>query len=563
MAKTTVAPIVQTTDAGRALQGEDFEALPIKDFSTTDLTSGMHTRMPRTKRPEGSSLEIINGRVRRGWVGRRGGTAPFGTKPDSDPVLHITTAFGEDDRNWLLRITQNEIHGMQSFPSWELFAGTGFPLGALTRIDSTQYVGKVYLASLQEKIIAVSFGSKAYEIVTEAPKAKFCVAFADRIVAANVDDVIDGSVGTRVEWSANGDPFDWTSESAGKANLDSAPGDSGDEITGLHVVGNVLIILRERSVWKATRQPIASAPFRFEPVVTQLGCDLPYGSQSIPGGVIFPSRGNQGIFRWQLGGTIESISSPIGTDFLLDLAETEWVDSTYDPFEDEYHFGIATIPAEIDEMGLIDKVWVFAQTTSAWTFDTGPQISTLATAQAVGDSVLIDELIGDIDDQVADASDATKPNPLGWIDNWAADDVFLPTIFKGTFDGEVLQQTIQIADDYDPSLPVGTGLQFEFLWMSQDLGSFSNRRTLKRLMTRSLAVIGGKATFEFANEELAWSKQKTASLRHGVITHRYGAPRIQQSGNDLYFRVRTTAPTFRMFEQWFTLLEKGRQFQLG
>jgi hypothetical protein len=474
-------------------------------------------------------------------------------------VLKVFTVFFDQDRRWLVRITRNNVHATRSLDGWLPFTGT--PIGFNFKIDATQFMDKLYLACQARKIIAVDFNSQTYEDVEAAPKALYITAFADRLVVANVLDSYSGWTGTRLAWSGNGFPDIWDhleDESAGNVNLDSAPSDYGDEITGLFVLGSNLIILRERSVWVTERQPIASDPFRFTSLINGLGCDLPHTGAIVPGGLIWADRRTRGVYFGAPGRLPERISNAINSELYEDLGASKWTEGAYDPFEHEYHLALNIPNLIVDYHGecvvtdFLTNTWVFNIDRQAWTYDVGPIASTIGHVVGVDDLVYIDELTDVIDAQVPDPLDAEKPNPDGWIDDWGYDpeDTFQPALYKGTDTGEVITYSWAWRHDFDC-------FRFEFLWQSQNMGHPINQRTLMDLRVLMSCMEHGYSIIEYSHDDWNWKQQKTLRPSARESRERLACSRIF-SGNDLWWRVRSDSPGFRMFEFWVKMLEKSR-----
>ena len=204
----------------------------------------------------------------------------------------------------------------------------------------------------------------------------------------------------------------------------------------------------------------------------------------------------------------------------------------------------------------LTRTWVYSVEANAWEYDDSPEISCLGQGLALGDSPLIDDLLGTIDAQIPVPGDDTKPTPAGWIDDWAFSGIIQPSILKGLETGEVLLQSIQAVRDWDET-------QFEMLFESQNIGSFTNRRTLKSVLMTAWAPDGGNMVVEFAHGRQQWIKQKTASMLAytTVRPQQVGAPYTQITGNEVRFRVRAKWPVW-ITELWVRMLEKSRQRQV-
>ncbi len=525
------------------------------------MTPGMHVDTPRDKRPGGSAMVVRNGRIRHDWVGRRPGTAEIIDNPDSDVVLRIFTVHFDNERRWLVRITKNNIYATKDLGGWGP-AFTGPAIGFDRRVDATQYADFLYLSTPTKRVIKVNFFSRTYEeLDAPAPKAKYITSFADRVVVASVRDPIGGWTGTKLKWSGNGKPDEWdplVDESAGEVNLDSAPGDYGDEITGIFPMNQNLLILRERSVWLVERQPLAADPFRITPITVGLGCDLPFTGALIPGGVMWADRRTRGVYFWSPGNLPERMSVAITRELYEDIDQSEWVEGAYDPYEGEYHLGLNVPDLIVDNRGdcvetrYMTKYWVFGFNRKAWSYDVGPICSTMGNIVGLDNLVFIDELLGTIDEQVAVPADPLKPNPDGFIDDWGYDpeDIFQPALYKGTPTGEVIFYTFDTDIDYDC-------FRFDFLWQSQNMGNPSKARTLMELQILTQTIDKGRVTLEYSKNDHFWRHQKT--LRPEGLPYRQRlSSKKRFTGDDIWFRITSSAGGFRMYEFWVRMLERAR-----
>lgn len=522
---------------GRTWHGSRYDSIPTKEVPINDVTPGMVTTPPREKRPGGSALLARNARCRDYWCGRRPGTSEYIPKPDSNRVLKVLTAFlpGKDEQ-YLIRVTNNDIHVSRSLDGWQALSGSGL-LGE-SRIVATQFYDLVLLATAWTKVIKIDLRTNSYEEIESAPHAKFITSFADRAIAAHV--LPESVGGVRIQWSANGDPTEWdplVDETAGQEDLIASPGDSGDEITGVHALTTEMLILRERSVWIASRQPIAFAPLRFQPLSTNHGCDLPYTAVKVENGVVWADYRSKGVWLFQPGTAPQRISEQIDNELYEDLQNFRWAEGSYDPFNREYHLGLATSTEED-----ITKVWVYNFKTRAWTFDDGPVITTIGQAVELNDLVMIDELVGVIDLLAGD------------IDDLSGENVVRHSVFKGTSTGEVIAQNYVYDHDWNEAL-------FEFEWQSQNMGSFHRRRTIQDLMLIIEAPEDGTATLQESKNEVDWVNDKLVTITGSESEQRIGLPRRQITGNELYWRISTDTPRLRVLSWWVRILEKGLQRQ--
>jgi len=571
MTKPFVGTMEDTVDPGANQGGYRFEDMPQGEVEVLDMTPGLQLTSPRNKRAGGTALDARNARSRKDWIGRRPGTVEFmpGLTPDTNPILAISTMYFDRDMRYVLRVTKDSVYAARSADQWIEITGAADELqGIDKRVRITQMLRWGFIASEHKNIVSIDFDTHTYEAIVGAPKAKFLVAYADRLVAAHTSTPLEGKVSTMIKWSGNGAPFVWDQfedESAGQNPLDSAPSDYGDEITGLAVIGTQLVILRERSIWITERQPIAADPFRFIPLLAKYGCDLPDTVATIPGGVIFADRRSNGVFLYAPGSVPKKISDAIHSELYEDLGASQWITAAYDPFEQEYHLAL-NIPEVIQEFDgswlvteYLTKTWVYSLRTNAWTYDIGPEASALANSYSLHDLVMIDELTGTINEQVADVTppiDELKPNPDGFIDDWGEDpdDLFQPSFFKGTPTGEIIYYTYAALHEWDCD-------RFDFIWQSQNMCSASKRMSLQDLRYVARCPRNGRMQIEYSTDNRRWREIKLARPVPSEIREHYGVPRKQLTGNQLYWRIKSDIPGIRLHEFWVKLLEKSRQRQ--
>ncbi|MCP4902610.1 MAG: hypothetical protein GY906_37070 [bacterium] len=555
--RTAAAPVARSTEAGAALTGSGREQLPHRKHFVNDPTNGIWQGVPDEDRPPGSWGLLINARSRRRYLERREGTRTYAGIIGSNRVIGLFTAFLQEN-TWLVRTTKATIKISSEEGIWIDCPGPGFQ--SERQQDATTSLNWMFITSPTDRLKYVDFNAKIHARVPGAPTARFCEAFADRIVVANIKSPSGGQVGTNIAWSANGDPFEWdplVNESAGSDFLESAPSDQGDEITGLHILGDSLVILRERSVWLAVRQGIASAPFRFLSLISGVGCDLPHSSVKIPGGLMWADRATNGIYLMAPGGLPQKISSAIRPLLFRGLLKTPWVKGTYDRFWNEYHLGMTVdlnqftgvhnLPIEVDPE-TINLTWVYSIETKSFQFDMGPNgVSTLSVGVGGEDEIQIDDLVGTIDAQIPDPNDPLKPNPSGVVDDWGSDLEALSSVFKGTVDGKVL---IQEGDrDYD-------GTPVEMIAESQNLGGDMSGWVLKDSRYSMRAPLGGRVLIDYSNEDRRWGKRRTIVMPGSGQYFRYDSSYKQKSGERIYLRIVSAVHKLQLINWGAKLLRK-------
>lgn len=541
------APSAQETlpPAERDL-GFQFSELPYGELEVSSVVDGMLNRVPRDEVPQGSGRVILNGRVRDDWTGRRPGTVIFGpTKPNSNPVLAVITFVGENGTVYFCRLTATSFHVLGANQSiWLAFdiededgAATTFG-GAIARFSFAQFFDNLFISDdAQNRLWFVDFVQSKVKRIKGAPRGRYITMFGERIIAANLRRFVGGVRPGSVQWPVNADPFDW--EGLGSGNEDLAAQNIGDEITGLFGLERELIILRRRSIWHGTRQPFAAAPFRFLSVIDNIGCDLPHSAVRVPTGLIFADQRTRDVYFYQPGARPQPLGAAVNRDLFDDIGRLDFAQGSYDPFEKEYHLGIAT-----SDGANISRVWVYSLEKEAWTLDIEPEITALGIVSLPGVSPIIDELIGTIDAQF--------PEPTGAIDDYREAGGLRPALLKGTASGDVILHTPLAGEDYD-------NCQYRFVFRSPNVGSPLRRRTVKDLSLRIEASLAGDYALGILKTE---DPPNYAVVKEGEVpTGRSNLrlPKKSVTGDDLFWELQTNAPGFRLFSWWIRILEKGQQ----
>jgi hypothetical protein len=542
MARLTASPLAQAELPDERKEGFAFENLPDGLVEVPDLTPGVVTAIPRSNRPPGSSLSIVNGRVRDNWVGRRGGYPDYIVEPDSNLVLKLISFHGEQNQNWLVRVANGSTHATRTTAGWTALTGTDY--SSFLRLSHAQMLGSLYTAMEDKKIVKFDLDDLSFAEVDEAPTCRYITPFADRLIAAYIRDPAAGVLPWTVKWSVNADPLDWDGSGSGEENLIQHPSDTGDEITAIMGLGNVMVILRERSIWHATRQPYQSAPMRFTPIITNQGCDMPYTAvrtmdeQGRLTGIIFADSNTNGVFSYTPGSRPQRLSKAIEDKIFENLVDPETAEAAFDPLYQEYHLGIST---DLSNYGRMEEYWVLSANhlpgALPWTYDDSPTSTTVGVVSDVGAPTLIDDAVGTIDAQVGviDSFEIKLQNPI---------------VLKGGTAGEVLKEDL------------GTAGTHTYTWTTQDLGALSNRRLLKILQIAISATASGSTVLEYSKntdaEILAgtatWTNIKTVADPSSL--EKIGFKR-GLSGDRIHWRIQSDAKEFRMFEWWAKMLEKG------
>lgn len=359
------------------------------------VNKGMMTTLDAADIPPEALVDAFNVRIRYDKTTRRRGTEDFGdTPPDSERVLALYNYKDNDGIGTFLRFTKDGIYRDPN--SWTAIAGT------LTGSDADRFT----IATAFSQIVFTNYGVDEIQLINltantfaqlgNAPRYKFVTVFANRVIGGYLNDPVTPSPIT-IGWSGDGNAAEWdplVDQSAGQSPLIESPGDTSDFITGVFGFTNVLIVLREKSVWLATKQPIASAPFNAYAAVPGIGCNCPFSTAVIPGGLVFADQRTEKIYAYVPGEQPQSISTAIEKDLFAAISNPLEVFGSYDNRNNEYSISIPLVGTTIT------RVWTFNFRTQAWSYDERVNLSVISDIEGAAQELTIDELTGTIDQLV-------------------------------------------------------------------------------------------------------------------------------------------------------------------
>jgi hypothetical protein len=351
---------------------------------------------------------------------------------------------------------------------------------------------------------------------------------------------------------------------AGTENLVTSPSDTGDEITGIFAFEQVMVIFRERSIWHATRQPFATAPFRFFPVTTEIGCDMPYTITRIAGGIVWTDYRTRGIYYYRPGIQPIKLSDAIEDEnFLSDLIWPEGAEAAYDPVQKEYILGYPTnadVKLTLNAWWIGNfEAWVENERAPGWTRDTGPPSPFISVVDDVGSQIMIDDLVGFID--------AQNPPPTGVIDDYLVVEARDSIVLKGGPTTGINDFHIYFYDEssnFDPGI-VATGPTMTLV--TQDLVPTQGRRTLQEWWGKIEAVtddFGGvpgspSTTFQILIDNKP-PKDAKSQLVAGLLKAGF---KNNFSGDRMRIQIVCRAGGFRLYEWWAKVVDKSIKHIVG
>lgn len=385
----------------------------------------------------------INARCRYDLTTRRFGRVLLTpVKPNANKVLELALFKANDAATHLFRFTRNSIHerGVGVWVAYAVGAGGSITGGDTDRFQMVVFLNKPFFANGVDKVQYLDAALTQYiQAGVNAPKVRYLTGFANRLVGGYRTDQANGPVS--VVWSADGDTTKWPDDapadvSSGQSPLVESPSDLADFITGVFGFTNVLLVSREKSIWLATKQPIASAPFNFYTAVPGVGSDCPYGIFVIPGGLAFVDTLSSTVWAYSISGGIERIGEPIEQDLIKAINDPHDVFGSYDSIMAE---GSWAVPIAGTTMF---RVWTFNFRTKAWVYDEVDGLSVISDIDSPFVSTLtFDQLAGTFDGLTGTFDQLVNTQAAG-----------RPTRYYGYTNGEILQE--------DPSAVADNGVAY-------------------------------------------------------------------------------------------------------
>lgn len=293
------------------------------DPAAFQLAKNVTVRFDKTKRRPGSILL----------------TPP---KPNSNAVTKLAFIKQKDGNPHTLRMTPSTIHirgDLQWYPIVITPALTG---GINDRFNTADVLDKfVFTNNGSDPIQTINFDTNtcaplgnAYSVYAANPR--FVFGFFNRVVGLALKDKAE----TTAIWSADGVPteFDPTVDnSAGSSPILESPNDLSDFIKGGLSFTNIAIIFREKSIWHATKQPIAQNPFYFYSAIPGIGCNLPFTIEiGDLGSAIWADQRTRAVWAYIPGQVPERIFAAIEKTIFKLIEDPNSVFAAYDALEHEY-----------------------------------------------------------------------------------------------------------------------------------------------------------------------------------------------------------------------------------
>lgn len=460
----------------------------IRSLAIAVMNGGMVADIDPADIKDNQASLLVNARVRRDKTTRRFGKSSFlPTKPNSNAVIRLFDFKVGDTTFYRIRFTASDIYFTDE-ASWTQLIGTfsGRPT------DIATVLGTLVVANGVDKLQKLDLDAETIsDLGSIAPVSKYVTGFSERVVGANNGN--SDAAAESIAWSGNRnlDEFDALKDiSSGNKRLDTSPRTVVDPIRGVFGFSSVMIIPRERSIWLATQNPIASDPFNTFRAVPGVGTDL---SGSIAIGkekIIFLDARTRDVIVYSPGRPIESIGSPIRDSILANITDPGALRSTYFEYEDEYY-------VTITEASTV-KVWVVNFRTNSWQYDEVPNLTSIDALTLFSSYTSFDDATGDFD-SASGTFDAASVTPIN-----------IPTLIYGYSDGVILKE--------DSSVQQDNSVNYTFELRSKEFEIVKEDIVITRILIKYQATVSDTLTLAFSKDGgTTWITAKAHTTLTGKV----------------------------------------------
>lgn len=408
-------------------------------LASGDVSGGMITSSDPANIPDNAFPLLKNMRYVDGTrcETRPGTSLLTPAKPNSNKVLRFYDYKQNDGGHTFLRFTRNSIH--EKGGAWTAYAaGVG---GSITGSDTDRFrlitiFGRCFFTNNGADVIQeLDVVANTYKKLGNAPRYKYMTGFYNRILAAYRKNATD--VPVEIGWSAEAgvsgtgldewDPL--VNETAGSSPLIDSPEDFNDFITGLFSFSNVAVVLRERSIWMGTKQPIPTNPFNFYNAFPGVGCDCPDSAKITVNGVTWADSRTNMVWHFSPGQSPEPIGRDIEDEIFAGALDPAQIFSSYSSSTFEYFL---CVPQAGTNLVL---VWCYNFRTQKWTRPAFDGLSSCDFLDLGPPTLTIGELTGTI---------AQLTGTIGALGRTGTP---APALVFGRGDGELLQESNTLLSD--------------------------------------------------------------------------------------------------------------------
>ncbi len=445
-----------------------------------------------------------------------GKTEISNTKPNSNKILLYCSFERFAGTSTALRFTAITVY-KNAGSGWTLLT-TGAALTA-SDTDAISFVtinDRFFFANGVDKIQEVNTGITAYSAITSSSPYKYLCGFFNRLVAANsnTNPILIG-------WSGdlNFTQFNPVTDiSAGSVSLVEGQSDYAEPITGLFGFASVMLILREKSLWLATKQPSATNPFLFTAAFPGTGCDCPKSATQTGDGIAWFDYRTCQVYSYKVEGRPEPIGTAIRSQLRTLVSNKDSVRASYDAINNQY---ILVIPSTTSNT---TSIFGYDFQTQSWYMEEVENVVGVFHINDGGSTLTFGDLAG------------TFGSLMGTFADLVFTSIVIPARLYGTTDGELLEDSV----DSDDS----NGITMESTLQSKVFAVVKEDVNITELYIKYIPRRAGSFTVRFSRDKgetftdyktvtftgLDLGKRKTAICRRNLRVEEYVFQIVSEEG---------------------------------
>ena len=499
------------------------------------ITGGMNTYIDPADIPNSQATILANARTSADYTKRAPGTVTLpGTDPDTKPVLMFTQWDRFDGTTIQIRFSEDRLD-KYSAGTWSQITGTlnGTAKDGIRFVQTADASNDYFIFTNNgaDKIQQINSTATSFSALSSSTaintKYRYICAFFNRIVGANrvasAASPISAANPVLIGWSGDFNFTEWNPAndiSAGSTPLVEAQSDYADPITGLFGFASVMLILRERSLWTATKRPVASNPFAFQAAFPYVGCDTPSSAVQTRNGIVWYDYRTNQVYTYEVGSSPQPIGDPIKNTIFNSITDRDLVWGSFDPVENTYYL---TVPSTTTTNA---RIFLFNFSTGSWSYDDRENAYGFYPVDGGPGRLNYDQLTGTYAQLTAAVANY---NAIGLT-------AATPTLNYIGYSNGVIR--------YESNIDAGSQ---EFSWTSKIYRLPANDMMISRLMILFEPIRTGALTVQYSRNGGAWTTYRTVSFTSvDGRTRQYFTKLVR--ANEYQWRITSSSGDFKLLE---------------
>ncbi len=499
------------------------------------ITGGMNTYIDPADIPNSQAEVLSNARTVADYTKRAPGVVTLpGTDPDIKPVLMFTQWDRFDGTTIQIRFSEDRLD-KYSAGTWSQITGTlnGTAKDGIRFVQTADASNDYFIFTNNgaDKIQQINSTATSFAALSSSTtintKYRYICAFFNRIVGANrvasAASPVSAANPVLIGWSGDFNFTEWNPAndlSAGSTPLVEAQSDYADPITGLFGFASVMLILRERSLWTATKRPVASNPFAFQAAFPYVGCDTPSSAVQTRNGIVWYDYRTNQVYTYEVGSSPQPIGDPIKNTIFASITDRDLVWGSFDPVQNTYYL---TVPSTTTTNA---RIFLFNFSTGSWSYDDRENAYGFYPVDGGPGRLNYDQITGTYAQLTAAV---TNYNSIGLT-------AATPTLNYIGYSTGVIQ--------YESEIDSGSQ---QFNWTSKIYRLPSNDMMVSRLMILFEPIRTGSFVVEYKRNGGSWNTYRTISFT-GVDgrTRQYFTKLVR--ANEYQWRITSSSGNFKLLE---------------